>query len=431
MRRRDFLATAAAAPLAAAYQDRKPNIILILADDLGIGGLSCYGADKFRTPQIDALAKGGIRYTHAYASPLCGPTRALLMTGRYAFRTGATNQDATGQMKPAEETMIPKVLKTAGYATVSIGKWGQLPLGPLDWGFDEAFQFKGSGTYWNSQANGQSYKRNGETRTVRDGEYIPDSMHEFLVDFMTRHRNQPFFAYYSLSHIHGEILRTPDSTANSDHYTDNINYMDKLVGKLTAALDRLKLREQTVVIFVGDNGTAENFADRSTIGGRRLSGQKGSMLEGGALVPLIVNWQGKAPGRQVASNPVDVSDFLPTFAELAGAQLPASRVMDGKSMAPQWRGGKAQHREWAFVQLARQWYVRDEKYKLNQAGQLFDMSEAPFTEKLLEKDDAPAAAARRKLQGALDGLNPGGGILDTGDGSGRHAGRQARKKKKQ
>jgi arylsulfatase A len=431
--RRNFLAAAGATPLLGAPA-RPPNIIFILADDLGIGGLSCYGADGFRTPHIDALARGGARFTHAYTAPLCGPSRAIIMTGRYAFRTGATNQDATGLMKPAVETMMPTVLKRANYRTACIGKWGQLPLGPADFGFDEYLQFRGSGTYWNTQERGRNYIVNGETRELRANEYLPDLMHSFLVDFMARRRADPFYVFYSLSHVHGDILPTPDSAKDSqDFYADNMRYMDKLVGKLASELDRLQLRENTLVVFTGDNGTAENYADRSTVGGRRLSGEKGSMLEGGALVPLIVNWPGRTPAGQVWPDLVDSSDFFPTFAELARAPLPGKTIIDGRSMAGRIQGGKGKPREWIFIQLARRWYVRESGWKLNQAGELCDMRDAPFSEPIVADDtkNADASTARKRLQAALDGLNPAGGILDQGDGTGRHAKRnQSRNKAK-
>ena len=403
--------------------DRKPNIVFILADDYGTGEVGSYGADNYKTPNIDELARGGIRFIHAYTAPLCGPSRAMIMTGRYAFRTGATNQDATGLMKPSVETMMPKVLKPAGYVSAAIGKWGQLPLGPADFGFDDYLAFTGSGVYWNTQEKGKTYIVNGEKLPLRDAEYMPDVMHQRAVDFITGHRDQPFYLYYSLSHVHGEILPTPDSAPGSeDTYADNVAYMDKLVGKLVAELDRLKLREHTLVVFVGDNGTANGRASRATIGGRPLAGAKGSMREGGALVPLIVNWPGTAPAGQVSADLVDSTDFLPTFAELAGAALPAKTVIDGRSFAARVRGQKGQPREWIFIELARMWYVRDAGWKLNQAGELFDMSDAPFDEKLVPTDStAPAAvAARTRLQAALDTLNPAGGILDEGDGTGRH-----------
>ncbi|MCX6209896.1 MAG: sulfatase-like hydrolase/transferase, partial [Bacteroidetes bacterium] len=127
----------------------KPNIIYILADDLGIGDVSAYGSDSNHTPVIDKLAKEGIRFQHCYTAPLCGPSRALILTGRYAFRTGAVNQDMCANIKPSEEVMMPTVLKSAGYVSAMIGKWGQLPLNPSDFGFDDYIRFKGSGVYWN------------------------------------------------------------------------------------------------------------------------------------------------------------------------------------------------------------------------------------------------------------------------------------------
>jgi arylsulfatase A len=401
----------------------KPNIIFILADDLGIGNVSCYGADNYKTPNIDKLAREGVRFTHAYTAPLCGPSRALILTGRYAFRTGAVNQDLTGTMKPSVETMMPAVLKSEGYVTASIGKWGQLPLEPSDFGFDEYLNFSGSGIYWNTQKKGKTYTVNGNQVALGDKEYLPDVMHNHVVDFITRNHNNPFYIYYSLSHIHAEILPTPDSAPEAkDLYADNIAYMDKLVGKLIDELERQKLREKTLLVFIGDNGTGGKYADLSTIGGHRLSGQKGSMLECGALVPMVINWPGTTPVGKVSSQMFDSTDFLPTFAELAGAKLPKGQIIDGRSIAAQLHGQKGEEREWIFIELGNQWYARDEKWKLNQLGQLFDMSNSPFEEKLVDTDtkNPEAISARKRLQSVLDELNPAGGILDDGDGSGRH-----------
>ena len=406
---------------------RKPNIIFILGDDVGIGDIACTGADRYKTPNIDALARGGTLFKYAYAQPLCGPSRATILTGRYAFRTGATNQDSTGRMTPAAETMMPKVLKQAGYITASIGKWGQLPLGPADFGFDDYLKFTGSGIYWNTQDKGKTYELNGKKVPLRAKEYMPDVLHAHLVDFITKHHDEPFYIYYSMSHVHAEILPTPDSAPDSkDLYADNIAYMDKLVGKLIAELERQHLRENTLVIYFGDNGTATGHAARSTIGGRRLNGAKGSMLEGGSRVPLIVNWPGVTPAGKVSPDLIDLSDFFPTLAALAGAKLPANKTVDGRSFLPQVRGEAGQPRDWVFVQLAKMWYVADRNWKLTQAGELFDLSDAPFTEKLVAADtkDASAIAARKRLQAALDQLNPAGGILDDGDGTGRHANRK-------
>ena len=153
----------------------KPNIIFILADDLGIDCLSCFGSDQHKTPQLDALAEGGMKFTHTYALPLCGPSRATILTGRYVFRTGATNQDKTGQFTPEQETMMPKILKPEGYVSAMIGKWGQLPLTPSDFGFDEYLTYKGSGIYWNSQASkAKQYTVDGKQVELKDKEYMPD-----------------------------------------------------------------------------------------------------------------------------------------------------------------------------------------------------------------------------------------------------------------
>jgi arylsulfatase A len=409
----------------------KPNIVFILADDVGIDNLSCYGGDKYKTPQIDKLATDGTRFTRTYGAPLCGPSRAMIMTGRYAFRTGATNQDRVAQIKPGDEIMMPKVLKSAGYATASIGKWSQFGLTPADFGFDTYLSYKGSGIYWNTQKKGKEYLLNGETVALKDKEYMPDVMHKLFVDFITEHRAGPFYVYYSLSSVHTEILPTPDSAPDSkDLYGDNVAFLDKTVGRVVDDLERLGLRENTLVIFVGDNGTTKKGAENLTLGGRTINGTKGSMMEGGSLVPMIANWPGTTPSGKVSTDLIDFSDFYPTFASLAGAKLPEGVTIDGRSFAPQLLGQPGQPRDWAFVQLARMWYVRNAGWKLNEKGELYDLSDAPFVETLVPADttDPVAVAARKELQAALDKLNPGGGILDDGDGTGRHANKAKKKK---
>lgn len=412
---------------------KKPNIIFILADDLGFAEVSCNGADKYRTPNIDKLASKGLRFTNAYTPSLCGPSRATIMTGRYLFRTGATNQDACSLLKPSVETMMPTYLKQAGYVTSCIGKWGQLSLLPSDWGFDDYLKFTGSGIYWNTQEKGKDYLLNGKLLKLNDKEYMPDVMHKHLVDFLTENRNKPFYVYYSMSHVHGKILPTPDSKPGlSEDYTDNITYMDKLVGQLVKELDRLKLSDNTMLVFFGDNGTAGGWADKATIGGKRLAGQKGSMLEGGSLEPLIVYWPGVTPVGKVSHDLINSTDFVPTFAEIAGAPLPKDKILDGQSFNAQIHGEKGNPRTSVYLQLAAKWYVRDSSWKLTESGELFDMSKAPFEEIALPADtkNADAIAARSRLQAELNRLNPAGGIKDTGDGSGRHANKKQKNKVK-
>ena len=434
----------------------KPNIVFILADDLGFAEIGANGSDRYKTPNIDSLAKTGIRFNHFYTVPLCGPSRALILTGRYGFRSGAVTQDACGSILRTgdkAEVMVPTVLKKAGYATAMIGKWGQiLPSGDAtDWGFDHVLSYKASGIYWNKsaaaswvkkyalagekgaddgvRANPGPYNINEKKLTMTDAEYMPDLMQKSALDFINANQSKPFFLYYSLSFVHSQILPTPDSAPPAPGtdaaaryvqlYNDNITYMDKLVGKLLAELERLKLRDNTVVFFMGDNGTAKANADRATIGGRRIVGQKGGMEEGGGLVPFIISWPGVSPAGRLNENFADASDLLPTFAEIAGAPLPGNRVIDGKSLFPQIKGDTKSPRTWAFTQLGENFHVREAGWKLNQSGQLFDMKNAPFEEIPVPADskDTAAVAARQRLSAALAELNPGAGFK--GEGSGR------------
>jgi arylsulfatase A len=332
--------------------------------------------------------------------------------------------------------MMPRILKPAGYVTAQCGKWAQLPLQPGDWGFDEYLRFQGSGKYWNTQKAANTYTLNGKEVPLRDGEYLPDRMHAFVVDFITRHKDQPFYVYYAMSHVHAQILPTPDTALGTTTpftiYQDNVTYMDKLVGKLIAALNRLKLRENTLILFAGDNGTARGWYERCTInGGKALSGHKATMLECGALVPCIASWPAKVPGNQVTQGLINICDFYPTLAEIAGAQLPAGVTIDGQNFTTQLCGqSRAWPRDWIFVELGRKWYDRDMGWKLNESQVLFDMRNAPYTEPLVATDtkDEAAIAARKKLQGVLDQLNPAGGIVDPGRG--RHDGGKAKRRAK-
>ncbi|MDB6119451.1 MAG: hypothetical protein JWO08_3232 [Verrucomicrobiaceae bacterium] len=383
---------------------QKPNIIFILSDDVGLGDVHCTGG-PFKTPNIEAMAQGGTRFQFCYAAPLCGPSRCEILTGRYPFRTGHNSNGSANSVSPEKEVMIPTVMKKAGYATASAGKWGQICLGPKEWGFDEHIVFKGSGRYWNTQL--RSYNVNGEDRPLKDGEYIPDLLHNFAVDFITRHKDGPFFLYYPMSSIHGPILRTPDSKpdASKDQlYADNVEYMDKMVGKLMAELDRLHLREKTLVLFAGDNGTARFGRDAATVDGKAISGMKASMLEGGSRVPLVVNWPGTTPAGKVSQDLIDFSDFFGTFAQLGVAPLPENVILDSHSFAPQLKGEASTPREWAYVELGGQNYVRDARYKLTGKGELFDLKNAPFEEIAVPTtaDDAGAVASRAKLQAVLN-----------------------------
>ncbi|MFI5378436.1 MAG: sulfatase-like hydrolase/transferase [Tepidisphaerales bacterium] len=409
---------------AVAAEPPRPNIIFVLADDLGIDGVSCYGGDAHKTPHIDSLASSGLRFTTCYAAPLCGPSRCLLMTGRYAFRTGGlTNQSWRSGgpgAKSADEYPIARLMKQAGYATGQAGKWRQVGESPRDWGFDEYLTDNtASGWYWQTR-----YNKNGDDLHLPEGTYGPDVIQDFTFDFIRRHKDQPFFVYYAMHLVHKPTLRTPDTAQGTKAidklYDDNIRYMDKQLGALVAELERLGLRKNTLVIFSGDNGTAAGYP--SPVRGRMINGWKGSMLEGGSRVPFIASWPAATPAGKVTDDIVSFADPYATFAELAGVKPPEGFKTDGQSFVPQLRGQPGAPRAWAYVQLGAHWYVREPGFKMNETGSLLDMSDAPFVEKRVdaEADTEQSKAARKRLAAALAELNPAGGKTDRdGGGPGR------------
>lgn len=406
-------------------RSKKPNIVFILADDYGIPGVGCYGG-VYKTPNMDALASGGVRFERCFAAPLCAPSRALCMFGRFAFRTGVLDNGHGSAAKPESEVSIAKTLKLAGYSTALAGKWSQLSyLETAEegkaWGFDEFLRWdKSKGErYWKPALN-----KNGQPVPVTDMSYAPDMFHEFIVDFMKRHRDDPFFIYYPTTLIHGPLTRTPNSTNDSNPkekkrkgldssvYADNVAYLDTIVGRFVSVLDELKLRENTMIVFTGDNGSVPV----GTIHGRSVDGRKSQVNEGGSRVPLIVNWKGVTPVGSVCNDLVGFSDFYSTFSEIANARPLDGVTLDSRSFAPQIRGNRGNPRDWIYVQLGAKWYARSDAWKLTESGELFDMHDAPFSQQLVSMDSqsSDAKAAREQLTHVLATLDPTSGATKSG-----------------
>lgn len=396
---------------ASVQEPRKPNIVLILADDLGAECLGSYGCTSYKTPNLDALARSGLRFENCYCTPLCSPSRVQLMTGRYGFRTGWTQlieSDGDEYFDPKKEKTFGSMLQAAGYATGIAGKWqlchfDKHPDHLRECGFEEhcmwTWQWDGkrSSRYWDP-----SIWQNGKLLSGTDGKFGPDLFSDFACDYIRRHKDQPFFFYYPMALVHIPFTSTPDSkdrkAKDQKVFPDMIAYMDKMVGKVMATLDECKLRENTIVIFTGDNGTTKGVPTQ--VGDRTVIGGKGTMLDTGSHVPLIVSWPGTTPAGKTLDHMVDFSDVVPTLCELTGAKLPGATI-DGRSFAEQIRGRTGTPRDWIFVQLGKKRFVRDQRWKLHQDRQLFDLKEDPEEKAPVATDSAEAAAARKRLEEAL------------------------------
>jgi len=417
----------------------KPNILLIMADDLGIEGLSCYGSESYQTPHLDRLAAEGIRYTHAYSQPLCTPTRVQIMTGKYNQR----NWLYFGILDPKERT-FGHLMQDAGYETAIAGKWQLQSYDPPD--YPGAGKRRGTGMKvaeagfdhwslyhsWNTEDKGSrygnpSFERNGELQGPLEGEYGPDTSVEFLLDFMTREREKPFFAYFAMALPHWPVNPTPDSEEwadpskhldESDHYfPDMVHYMDKIVGQLADGIAEAGLAEETLILFYSDNGTDTKVTTQFR--GEAIQGGKASPLQTGIRVPLIAYWPETIESGQVRDDLIDASDFLPTFAEFAGAKIPSDWPIDGVSFAPTLFGENEEARESAFFwydprpgwdkeKFSRHIFALDHDYKLFSDGRFFDISGDGLREVLLDgKLEAPAVVAKAKLQAAIDEMMSG------------------------
>jgi arylsulfatase A len=395
---------------------RKPNIILIMADDLGYECIKANGGQSYETPNLDKLATGGMRFKNCYVQPLCTPTRVQLMTGMYnvrnyiAFRS--LDRDATTFAHP---------LKQAGYITGVAGKWqlGQGKKLPQRFGFDESY-------LWQHTRRPPRYanpglEHNGEEINFTNGEYGPDLINNFAIDFVTRHKDGPFFLYYPMILTHGPFPPTPDSpdwnpnaTQDNDgddpkHFADMVTYMDKLIGRLVAKLDELGIRENTLVMFLGDNGTGKGLT--SQFMGTSYPGGKGLTNARGMHVPLIANWPGQVPPGKENDNLVDSTDFFPTICEIAGVKVPPSLTIDGRSFAPQLRGDAGKPRDWIYM-----WYAKDggpkaqsefamsKSLKLYRDGRVFDLRNDPLEEHALREANLSGAdmVEMEKLHAALE-----------------------------
>jgi arylsulfatase A len=453
-----FLFAVAALDLNAANPPRKPNILLILADDLGFENINCYGGTSYKTPNIDALAKSGTRFANSFSTPLCSPSRVELMTGRYGFRTSWINLIGRGEkgevndyFDPKKETTFGRMLKNAGYATAIAGKWQlcDFPSNPnhlKECGFDKSLcwawviEGKATSRYWAPVLWGD-----GELKKLPADKYGDDLFSDYLIDFMKQHKDEPFFAYYPMALVHAPHVPPPGSPRaaaakkfaasgkkmsgrkakgknkspvgkddelinDPANYPDMVAYMDKMVGKMVAAVDRLGLSDNTLIIFTGDNGTDHRITSMLKLPGATrqhadivpVLGGKGTVTELGSHVPMIARWPGKVVAGNVNSNLVQFCDILPTLAEIGEAKLPHTKL-DGRSFAPQLLGKKGNPRDWIFTQLGHKRLARNDRFLLHDDGRIYDIPNDLFEKNDLSTSDKPdVVAAKKQLQAVLD-----------------------------
>lgn len=347
----------------------RPNIILIMADDMGFECVGANGGETYATPRLDRLAASGTRFEHCYSQPICTPSRVQIMTGIYNSR----NYVRFGYLNPESYT-FGNLLRDAGYTTCIVGKWQLLGgfEGPDQFGFDEY-------CLWQLTRRPNRYANpgleiNGEEVDFKEGQYGPDIVSDYAYDFIERQSksDDPFFLYYPMILPHWPFEPTPDSPdwdptfrrgdkaeknykmRDQKHFVEMVAYVDKLVGKVADALDRHGVRENTLILFTGDNGTFTSITSRFK--GRDWPGGKGHMMDNGTHVTLIANQPGTVPAGRVNGDLIDFSDFFPTLAEATGAAIPDSLNLDGRSFLPQLHGERGDPRDWIYC-----WYFRNGK----------------------------------------------------------------------
>ena len=436
----------AAEPLAA-----RPNVVLILLDNVGQEWFGCYGSEEMCTPNIDRLARTGVRAENCYAAPVCGPSRTMLLTGRYPHSTGfRLHHDAAlyggGGLDPQREIIFPRLFREAGYVTGITGKWQinnlyDEPDALTRHGFDEQLVWPGSidrtkitaaemdrfhdivrrqsyeeavafnrhieSRYWNPV-----FLRNGQREELA-GRFGPDVSYEFAVDFLRKYRERPFLLYLPMVLTHGQsftenVVPTPlDRDPGRPHhamFADMLRHADQLIGRVVDELERLRLRDNTFVFVASDNGTEKQLQARRS--GRLVQGDLYSLSEAGGNVVLLANCPRRiSGGRTIAL--ADFTDIYPTLCELAGVALSPRHRPDGRSFAPYLLGrpGAFPPRTWILNEYHTTRVVRGTRFKLYSDGRLFDAQGDPAeTTDLAGSADPAVAAGRQRLQAVLDAL---------------------------
>jgi len=373
--------------------ENRPNILLILADDLGYGDLSCQGNPQVPTPHIDSIAKDGIRFTNGYVSgPYCSPTRAGLMTGRYQHRFGHEFNPGGRELElenfglPAAETTLAERLKTAGYRTGLFGKWhlGYRPqFHPQKHGFDEYFGFPGGAhDYFDAKADPNNPILRGAT-VIEKIDHTTEEFARETVAFIERNRQQPWFAYLAFNAVHSP-MQSPEKYLQRFSQIEDpkrrafaamLSAMDDAIGTVLTTLDKLHLDRNTLVFFFSDNGGPTRV--NTSVNGP-LRGYKAQTWEGGIRVPWLFRWKGRVPGGRVDDRPVIQLDILPTALAAAGVEPKPEWKLDGVNLLPFLDGrNPGRPHETLFWRLGQQMAIRRGDWKLVKGNVGMETNEGP------------------------------------------------------
>ena len=373
---------------------QQPNVIVIMADDLGYETIGVNGGSSYQTPEIDLLAANGMRFEHCYAQPLCTPTRVQLMTGVYNVR----NYVRFGLLEQSQTT-FGHLFQKAGYATCIVGKWqlGKDPTSPHHAGFDSYCLWQVSGGRVDTTGRDTRFSKpvlevNGKLTTYGDTDYGPKIVSQYGLDFIQKshEKGQPFLLYYPMILTHCPFSPTPSSPewnsgdtttmsykGEARYFTDMVAQMDQIVGEIGDKLEELGIQNNTILIFTGDNGT--DVPVISMMNGRQIAGAKGKSTDAGTRVPLIIQWPDVIKANSANLDLIDFSDFLPTICAAANIDLD-SLELDGQSFLPQLQGKKGTPREWVYSWYSRSGevnkarvFARNHRYKLYDSGEFYEV----------------------------------------------------------